>query len=523
MIVDWNFKPDNMKFNLPKRLISVSILYAAVCMNIMAIDPVTPNASPESKALLKYIYSISGKYTLSGQHNFPASGERNTLFAADYIGKTPVVWSQDFGFAAEGDKDSYLSRSAIIQEAIRQHAKGAIIALCWHAVPPTAEEPVTFQPLPGKDPAAPLASVQGRLTEKQFRDILTPGTDLYKQWLKQVDNIAKYLKQLQDAKVPVMWRPYHEMNGDWFWWGGRYEGKYTTAALYRQIFDRLVNYHKINNLIWVWSVDRPAQEGREFDKYYPGTKYLDILAIDIYGNDFNQKYYEGLLALSEGKPVTLGEVGNPPAPEILEKQPGWVYWVVWSGMVRGTSVADYEKHTNGSRALFFEDAAYLNGITEFRRSCGLEPVKLSRTADFSGEWRLNECESTFTRGNGSGNVPFKLVVIHKDNKLDIKSFTVSEWSDDDINDQSLTLDGKENMSTVFMNSPRVQVANWSPEKDTLTVNSKISVKFGNNSSEIKSREVWVTQKRGKKLVIIQTNDGFMGRDPGTSKLVYDRY
>jgi len=70
------------------------------------------------------------------------------------------------------------------------------------------------------------------------------------------------LKQLQDANVPVLWRPYHEMNGDWFWWGGRYDGKYTTAALYRQIFDRLVNYHKLNNLIWIWSVDRPSQPGR---------------------------------------------------------------------------------------------------------------------------------------------------------------------------------------------------------------------------------------------------------------------
>ena len=78
-------------------------------LNALAQEPVTPNASPEAKALLKYIQSLSGKYTLSGQHNFPASGERNTLFAADYIGKTPVVWSQDFGFSAEGDKDSYLS------------------------------------------------------------------------------------------------------------------------------------------------------------------------------------------------------------------------------------------------------------------------------------------------------------------------------------------------------------------------------------------------------------------------------
>ena len=509
--------------NLFIRSIALSMCMLLQSAILNCIDPVTPDASPEAKALLKYIYTISGTYTLSGQHNFPASGDRNTRFAADYIGKTPIVYSQDFGFAADGDKDSYLSRPAIIHEAIRQHRKGAIVTLCWHAVPPTAEEPVTFQPLPGKDPAAPLASVQGRLTDGQFRDILTPGTDLYKQWIKQVDIIASYLKQLQEARVPVLWRPYHEMNGDWFWWGGRYEGRYTTAALYRQLFDRLVKYHKLNNLLWVWSVDRPSKEGREFVNYYPGTKYLDILSIDIYGNDFNKSYYDGLIALSEGKPVTLGEVGNPPAPEILEEQPKWFYWVVWSGMVRGTSAEDYEKHTRNKRSLFYEDEAYIKGINVYRQACELDPVKISRAVDFSGEWRFNECESLSTGGRVLSATPYKIIVKQNDNTLEIKSFSVSEWSDDDINDQSLKLDGSDIKSVAFVNSPRIQNAAWSSEKDTLIITSRVSFKFGDNQSEIKSKEVWTTQKRGKKLVIQQTSDGFMGRGPVTSKLVYNRY
>ncbi len=487
----------------------------------MAIEPVSPNASLEARALLKFIQGLSGKHILSGQHNFPASGERNTIFAADYIGKTPVVWSQDFGFAAQGDKDSYLSRPAIVQEAIRQHKKGAIITLCWHAVPPTAEEPVTFQPLPGADSAAPLASVQGRLTDKQFRDILTPGTPLYKQWIKQVDEIAFFLKQLQEAKVPVLWRPYHEMNGDWFWWGGRYEGKYTTAALYKQIFNRMVNFHKLNNLVWVWSVDRPSQPGREFVNYYPGTQYLDILAIDIYGNDFNKTYYEGLMALSEGKPVTLGEVGNPPDPEILEEQPNWVYWVVWAGMARGTSVAEYERLTNNPRAVFMEDQSYVNGTKEYRLSCGFNPLMLDRAADFTGDWKLNECESDIPQSIGPANSPYKLTIAQKSGEIKIKSFSLIEWSDDEVSEQMLTLDGKDNTSTVFRDSPRVQNANWSKDKDTLTINSKVTLNFG-EPVEIKSTDVLTLQKRGKKLVIIQKADGFMGRGPIEAKLVYDK-
>jgi mannan endo-1,4-beta-mannosidase len=509
-----------MRFRLLKPVF-ILLLAAASFGFANAIDPVNPNATPEARALLKYIQSLSGKHTLSGQHNFPASGERNTLFAAEYTGKTPVVWSQDFGFAAEGDKDSYLSRPAIIEEAIRQHKKGAIINLCWHAVPPTADEPVTFQPKSGADPSSPLASVQGRLTDQQFRDILSPGTDLYKKWVKQVDEIASFLKQLQDARVPVLWRPYHEMNGDWFWWGGRYEGKYTTAALYRQIFDRMVKVHKLNNLIWVWSVDRPSKAGREFVNYYPGTKYLDVLAIDIYGNDFNQSYYEGLKALSEGKPLTLGEVGNPPVPEILEKQPEWVYWVVWAGMVRGTSVAEWDRVTKNPRVLFMEDQSYIEGTAEFRRSCGFDPLTIDRKADFTGEWTLNECESNASSGMGQGS-PHKLSVVQKDNFLNVKSFSVSEYSDDEIAELSLKLDGTDNISKGFMNSARVQKAVWSAMMDTLTISSKSTINSGNRKGEVKSGEIWVLKKRGKKLEIAQTSEGFGGNGKRSALLVYDK-
>jgi mannan endo-1,4-beta-mannosidase len=511
-----------MKLNSLSKSTIALFLFVVLCTDVMATDPVNPNATPEARALLKYIQSLSGKFILSGQHNYPATGDRNTQFAADYIGKTPVVWSQDFGFAADGDKDSYKSRPAIVQEAIRQHKKGAIITLCWHAVPPTANEPVTFQPLQGADPAAPLASVQGRLTEKQFRDILTPGTELYKQWVKQVDEIASYLKQLQDAKVPVLWRPYHEMNGNWFWWGGRYEGKYTTAALYKQIFDRMVKYHKLNNLIWIWSVDRPSQPGREFVKYYPGTKYLDILAIDIYGNDFSQSYYDGLMALSEGKPITLGEVGNPPSLEVISKQPDWVYWVVWAGMTRGTSVADYEKLLNDTRVVFMENSSYIKGTAEYRMACGLEPIKFNLEADFTGEWKLNGCESTSAQGMGQTNTPYKLKIIQKNNLLSIKSASISEYSDDEVTEQTLTLDGNDNKSSAFMNAPRVQNASWTAQKDTLTINSKITFNSGGKTNEVKSREVWVLKKRGRKLEVFQTSDGFGGMGKQKNTIIYDK-
>ncbi len=61
-----------------------------------AMNPVTPNASPEARALLKFFYGISGRYILTGQHNFPNVKGRNTEFATEYIGKTPVIYSTDW-------------------------------------------------------------------------------------------------------------------------------------------------------------------------------------------------------------------------------------------------------------------------------------------------------------------------------------------------------------------------------------------------------------------------------------------
>ncbi|MEJ2246341.1 MAG: hypothetical protein P8Y80_09745 [Acidobacteriota bacterium] len=110
----------------PKNVIhaaaAVAVL-AATCGMGLAIEPSNPNATPEARALIELFHKISGKYVLTGQHNFPNARDRNTRFYAKEVGKTPVIWSSDFGFAEDGDKDSFLARPDIVKEAIRQHKK----------------------------------------------------------------------------------------------------------------------------------------------------------------------------------------------------------------------------------------------------------------------------------------------------------------------------------------------------------------------------------------------------------------
>jgi mannan endo-1,4-beta-mannosidase len=285
-----------------------------------SVRPVTANASPEAVDLLQYLHDISGKHTLAGQHCNPLVGSTRLVTVYRQTKHYPAVFGQDFGFDAPGSWDGINFRQQIVDEAIRRHQEGFIIVLMWHAVRPTEDEPVTFK-----------ESVQGKLTDKEWQDLITPGTEINERWKSQVDVIAWFLKQLQYAGVPVLWRPYHEMNGDWFWWGKK-AGDNGYKKLYRMLYDRLVHFHRLNNLIWVYGPNELNDNVDSYEKYYPGNDVVDVLATDVYHRGFAQRDYDELQALAGDKPIALGEVGSPPSVEILRSQPKWTWFMVWGDL-----------------------------------------------------------------------------------------------------------------------------------------------------------------------------------------------
>ena len=338
--------------------IGALLLLCRAPLGAQAQLPVNPHASPEARALLGYLYSISGHYILTGQHNYPNTIANWTDRAYDFTGKYPAVFGQDFGFQGGADKDSTLARPALVEEAMRQYRNGAIVTFTWHAVRPTDDEPVTFHD-----------SVQGHLSDFEWRELLTPGTDLYKRWCAQVDVIAGYLKQLRDAHIPVLWRPYHEVNGNWFWWGGR-KGKDGSAALYRQLYDRFVNYHHLDNLVWVWNANAPGAGGSgpgPYADYFPGLEYADVLSVDIYG-EFKQSFYDTLVALSAGKPVALGEVGGLPSPATLEEQPRYAWFMTWSEFIEMSNPLEAVRAVyDDARALSRDDPRLSEAMAAIRK------------------------------------------------------------------------------------------------------------------------------------------------------------
>ncbi|MCI4666673.1 MAG: glycoside hydrolase family 26 protein [Bacteroidia bacterium] len=308
-----------MKINL--KITLVALLVALCQFHLQAQNDstklVNPKPSDEAKALYAYLLSISGKKTLAGQHCPPLLADTRLSVVHRKTKQYPALFGQDFGFSYPGYWDGINYRQQIVDNAIRRHEQGFIISLMWHAVPPTMDEPVSFE-----------EGIQGSLSPSQWEELLTEGSPLNERWKSQVDVIAWFLKQLKYAKVPVIWRPYHEMNGGWFWWGKK-KGEY--QELYRMLFDRLVKFHKLNNLIWVYNTNEIKLGVDGHEVYYPGDEYVDIIATDVYRTGYNEANYKQLtqLAQKSNKPIALGEVGIPPSVEILKNQPKWLWFMKW--------------------------------------------------------------------------------------------------------------------------------------------------------------------------------------------------
>ena len=291
-------------------------------------EPVNPNATPEARALLKKLCTLSGRGILTGHHNFPNNLSQHSDKIFEITGKYPAVWGSDFGFLDGEDKDSIIHRDRMIEEAKKQAAAGSIITLCWHMLRPTEDEPGKAGEN-GRPSASWSGSVQAKLTDDQWLELITSDSPLHQRWEKYMDTAAAFLKQLQDANVPVLWRPMHENNGNFFWWGGR-AGTYGTQHLYREVYNRMVHVHKLNNLIWVWNQNGPAPGGESYD-FFPGHPYVDVVSYDNY-RELSDRFYHELLTIANGKPIALGELGFPPSAEVLKSQPKWVWFMTWAGM-----------------------------------------------------------------------------------------------------------------------------------------------------------------------------------------------
>ncbi|MEM8680438.1 MAG: glycosyl hydrolase, partial [Planctomycetota bacterium] len=182
-----------------------------------------------------------------------------------------------------------------------------------------------------------------------FDDLFRPGTAVHAVWRAELRRVARGLAELKAAGVIVLWRPFHEMNGGWFWWGSHHEGKWLPPEQFRRLWQVthqiLTQEDDLDHLLWVYAPNVNDGGTRQpADHYYPGAAWVDLTALDWYTDaprwdDIRSSYGE-LARL--GKPIGISEFGPAEGPfdnrqflDFLNESPQpWAffsYWHSWEG------------------------------------------------------------------------------------------------------------------------------------------------------------------------------------------------
>lgn len=267
------------------------------------------NALPQVKELKQRIENIA-KIGYAFGHQDTTSygiGWRNDGIAYrsdvnDVAGDFPLVYGFDLGQiehnrAKNLDDVPFDDMRTLIEKA---HHDGGIITISWHA----------DNPVSNKDSWNNTIAV---------KHILEGGKshETYKMWLGYLADFLGSVKDEQGALIPIAFRPFHEMNGSWFWWGNPHCSPVEYKELWKQTLHILSNELGVNNLLYIYSPNL-INSSEEFLLNYPGDAYVDMLGIDMYQHGLTSSFKNELktnlsvlqsIGLEKNKPFALTEVG----------------------------------------------------------------------------------------------------------------------------------------------------------------------------------------------------------------------
>lgn len=300
---------------------------------------VNRNATANTKKLYSFLKDSYGKYVITGQqcdggingNEFKAiknlTGDYPALLGLDMMDYTP-------------SRTAFGASSSAVEKAIEFANKGGIVTFCWHWNAPTEYLNSTANNSDGW--------WGGFYTKSSKFDIakVMNGQDAKGKKLldRDIKEIAKQLKRLEKAGVPVIWRPLHEASGGWFWWGAKGSDAY--KKLWKYLYNELTNTYGCNNLIWVYN-------GQSAD-WYPGDEYVDIVGEDIYpGNHVYDpqvsRFKQAISYGSKTKITALTENGCIfDIDSAVSINALWSWFMTWGGefTVNGSNYS--EKYTEKS-------------------------------------------------------------------------------------------------------------------------------------------------------------------------------
>ncbi len=258
------------------------------------------NANEKTQAIYTYINETFGNNVLTGQQESTWIEENYELnYIENATGKLPAICGFDY---MHDDFEGVNSRAEKWAE------KGGIVTICWHT---------------GSDFCGEWVDAMND-DAPDWDKIFTDGTEENKKFLEGMDKCAKALKQLKEKNITVLWRPFHEFDGQWFWWGKG--GAENFKKLWRMMYERYTDYWELDNLIWVLGYSHADTNKSD---WYPGNSYCDIIGADSYDGGAQPDLYKAVKKISSaGKPICFHECGpNPTANELDTTR--WAFFMTW--------------------------------------------------------------------------------------------------------------------------------------------------------------------------------------------------
>lgn len=281
--------------------------------------PCNANAQKCVRDVMKYLSDITYNQVITGQHTQTMAQEELHHIEA-VTGKQPALlgfellsYSPNINYLDTDEEcmTEVVENYGTLKRAWEWAEKKGLITFTWH----------WFSPLGGRS-----KSFFTDNTDFDATKAVMEGTPEHQAFLSDMDMMAGLLRPFCDKQIPILWRPFHEGDGNWFWWGVK--GPDTLKKLYRMMYERYTNVHKLNNLIWVWNSPVP--------ECYPGDDVVDIISRDMYPPEHchtsRKEMYDELIKITTmPKLVLIGETGTLPSVKaIVEEKVGWVSYMTWS-------------------------------------------------------------------------------------------------------------------------------------------------------------------------------------------------
>ncbi len=185
-------------------------------------------AKKQVREMLTFLRDQAGKTMVSGQTDYP-----DLEWVTKETGKTPLILNLDFMSYTTQMGKKVDSTQRAIEWSQKRHG---IVSYQWHWVSPLGAKEL------GK------GFYTGSTTFNLATAMADPNSDAYKAILSDIDDVAAEMKKMDRAGVPILFRPLHEAQGRWFWWGDK--GAAPCVALYKLIYHRLTDFHRLHNLVF---------------------------------------------------------------------------------------------------------------------------------------------------------------------------------------------------------------------------------------------------------------------------------